>query len=88
MKTGYFHGQEQKCLLHFYCLLLVAFLLATPAIAPAQAYFGTVTGVLTDATGAVIPGSKVTLTFGRDRPLSLPLHSAGRLLGDGGDAGL
>jgi hypothetical protein len=62
MKTGYFHGQEQKCLPHFYCLLLVAFLLATPAIAPAQAYFGTVTGVLTDATGAVIPGSKVTLT--------------------------
>jgi len=27
-----------------------------------QAYFGTVSGVLTDPTGAVIPGAKLTLT--------------------------
>ncbi len=42
-------------------ILLVAILLATPAMLFGQAYFGTVSGVLTDPTGAVIQGAKVTL---------------------------
>jgi hypothetical protein len=43
-------------------MLLLAFLLAIPAVGFAQGYFGTVTGVLSDPTGALIPGAKVTLT--------------------------
>ena len=42
--------------------LLLALLLAIPATGLGQGYFGTVTGVLTDPTGAVIPDVKVTLT--------------------------
>lgn len=41
--------------------LLLAILLMVPAMVFGQSYFGTVTGVLTDPTGAVLPGSKVTL---------------------------
>lgn len=37
------------------------FLLLIPVIAAAQGYFGTISGVLTDSSGAVIPGAKVTL---------------------------
>lgn len=39
----------------FLCVLLV------PALLFAQGYFGTVSGVISDATGAMIPGVKVTL---------------------------
>ncbi|MGA2200815.1 MAG: TonB-dependent receptor [Terriglobales bacterium] len=42
-------------------LLLAAILLAIPAMLFGQAYFGTVSGVLTDPMGAVIQGAKVTL---------------------------
>ena len=44
------------------CMLALSFLLALTTIAFGQAYFGTVTGVLTDPSGAVIAGAKVTLT--------------------------
>jgi hypothetical protein len=45
-----------------FCLvLLLALLFAAPAMLLSQSYFGTVTGVLSDATGAVIPGAKMTL---------------------------
>jgi len=37
-------------------------LIALPATLFAQAYFGTVSGVLTDASGAVVAGAKVVLT--------------------------
>jgi len=40
--------------------LLLLMFLCEPA-ASAQGYFGTVSGVVTDTTGAVIPGAKVTL---------------------------
>src|SRR5258708_20534287 len=43
-------------------LLSVTILLAMPAASFGQAYFGTVSGILTDATGAVVPGAKVILT--------------------------
>src|SRR2546423_12871610 len=42
--------------------LISATLLAMPAVAFGQAYFGTVSGILTDSTGAVVPGAKVILT--------------------------
>ncbi len=59
---SFFTGQEQKCLSQSCWLLLLAFLFAMPAAVFGQGYFGTVTGVLTDPTGAVIPGARVTLT--------------------------
>ncbi len=62
MKRKVFTGQEQNRLPQSCWFLLVAFLLAMPAGAFGQGYFGTITGVLTDPTGAVIPGAKVTLT--------------------------
>jgi hypothetical protein len=42
--------------------LIIAALLAVPAAVFGQAYFGTVSGVLTDATGAVVEGADVVLT--------------------------
>jgi hypothetical protein len=42
--------------------LVIATLMALPATLFGQAYFGTVSGVLTDATGAVVGGAKVVLT--------------------------
>jgi hypothetical protein len=62
MKGMFFPGQEQKTRNHFCCVLTLALLLIAPAAVFGQAYFGSVTGVLTDQTGAVIPGAKVTLT--------------------------
>ncbi len=99
MKRGFFSEQEQNRLPQSCWLLLLAFLLAITAGVFGQAYFGTITGVLTDPTGAVIPGAKVTLTDQEKgyafnatsdggRPLSLSLHPAGRLFGYRGEAGL
>jgi hypothetical protein len=42
------------------CLVAVALL--APSLVCAQAYFGTVTGELSDASGAMLPGAKVVLT--------------------------
>lgn len=42
-------------------LLLVVLLLMMPAASRSQSYFGTVSGTLTDPTGAVLSGAKVTL---------------------------
>src|SRR5215469_18025175 len=42
------------------CFFSMALLL--PAALVAQGYFGTVSGVLTDTSGAVVQGAKVTLT--------------------------
>jgi len=50
---------------NFPALLQVLFLavaLLLPAMLLGQSYFGTVSGVLTDATGAVVQGAKVVLT--------------------------
>jgi Carboxypeptidase regulatory-like domain len=62
MNSGFVPGQEQKRLPRSYWLVLLVFLLAMPAGVFGQGYFGTITGVLTDPTGAVIPGARVTLT--------------------------
>jgi Carboxypeptidase regulatory-like domain/TonB dependent receptor len=50
-------GSWQSC-----WIVLVACLLGMPFGSRAQSYFGTVTGVVSDPTGAVIPGVKLTLT--------------------------
>ena len=42
--------------------LILATLIAVPAALFAQAYFGTVSGTLTDSTGAVVAGARVVLT--------------------------
>jgi hypothetical protein len=44
------------------CTLILAMLIALPTMLFGQAYFGTVSGVLTDTTGAVVGGAKVVLT--------------------------
>src|SRR5580692_8496499 len=41
--------------------LAFAIALVLPAVLCAQAYFGTVSGILTDSTGAVVEGAKVVL---------------------------
>src|SRR6202049_40400 len=44
------------------CALLLVIVLTLPAAVFGQAYFGTVSGELTDATAAVVQGAKVVLT--------------------------
>lgn len=48
----------QRILARFIFIAVVAF----PALLLGQAYFGTVSGLLTDSTGAVVQGAKVVLT--------------------------
>ena len=55
-------GMGSSCLRGFSRGLLVVILLATPVMLFGQAYFGTVTGDLTDSSGGVLQGVKVTLT--------------------------
>jgi Carboxypeptidase regulatory-like domain len=43
-------------------VIVVAIALALPAMLSGQAYFGTVSGELTDSTGAVVQGARVLLT--------------------------
>ena len=42
--------------------LVIATMVAFPAMLSGQAYFGTVSGVLTDSTGALVEGANVVLT--------------------------
>ena len=55
-------GMKVRC--HQRLLFGLAFilLLAFPALLLSQAYFGTVAGLVTDPSGAVVPGVKMTLT--------------------------
>jgi len=62
MNRGMLPRLDRKRRLQACWMLLAACLLVLPAAAVAQGYFGAVTGVLTDPTGAVMPGAKVTLT--------------------------
>jgi hypothetical protein len=58
------------------CIFLIAIALSVPTRVCAQAYFGTVSGELTDASGAVIPGATVTLLDEEKDSTSLPLPTA------------
>jgi carboxypeptidase family protein len=55
-------GRPQILVTVIAAILIIATLIAAPATVSAQAYFGTVSGVLTDASGAVVEGAKVVLT--------------------------
>ncbi len=44
------------------CTFIIAIVIALPAMLSGQAYFGTVGGMLSDSTGAVVEGAKVILT--------------------------
>jgi outer membrane receptor protein involved in Fe transport len=52
----------RNCSRSLLCALLLVTVLMLPAAVFGQAYFGTVSGELTDATGAVVQGAKVVLT--------------------------
>jgi len=52
----------QKCLPQTCWIVLAVCVLATPSLSSGQGYFGTVTGVLTDPSGAMIAGAKLILT--------------------------
>ena len=53
---------QRSCQQLLTATLIIALSLAWPAMLFAQAYFGTVTGVLTDASGAVLAHANVVLT--------------------------
>jgi hypothetical protein len=55
-------GMKMKCHRGLLCGLAFVLTMAFPAMLLGQAYFGAVSGVITDPTGAVIPGVKLTLT--------------------------
>ena len=61
-RDGCFPGGNKRYSRQFCWSLLIACLFAIPHVSLAQSYFGTVTGVLTDPTGAVIPGVRLILT--------------------------
>ncbi len=61
--------------------LFIAIVLALPAMLLGQGYFGTVSGVLTDATGAVVQGAHVTLLDEqKGYPFTTTSDSSGRYL--------
>ena len=60
MPTSVSHSRKTS---HFVlCTCLVAIALLVPSLVCAQAYFGTVSGELTDSTGALVQGANVVLT--------------------------
>src|SRR5437667_12003656 len=70
-----------KCLSRVSRVALFAVLLLLPAGLLAQGYFGTVSGELTDPSGAVIQGAKVTLTDQeKGFTFTAPSDSAGHYL--------
>ena len=62
MQKSFVPAVAQKRLFQSCLFLLITCLLAMPAASLAQGYFGTVSGVVTDPTGAVIPAAKMILT--------------------------
>ena len=53
---------KNDCRRVLFATVLFAIALALPSLLLAQAYFGTVSGSLTDASGAVVQGATVVLT--------------------------
>ena len=56
------YGPGSLCLRKILRGVSFAFLLLLPVMLLSQGYFGTVSGELTDSSGAVVQGAKVTLT--------------------------
>ena len=70
-----------NCRRVFFLVLAAILLVLIPAVLFGQAYFGTVSGVLTDPTGAVIQGAKVTLLdLDKGYKFNAKSDSAGRYL--------
>jgi len=70
-----------NCRRVFFPVLAAILLVLIPAVLFGQAYFGTVSGVLTDPTGAVIQGAKVTLLdLDKGYKFNAKSDSAGRYL--------
>ena len=70
------------------CTLLIAGALLMPSMLFGQAYFGTVSGVLTDSTDAVVAGAKVIAPISkRATPLRRPPTTADDIVpvGSAGD---
>src|ERR1700736_5219603 len=75
LKEGPMHASRsilRNCSRSLLCALLLVIVLMLPAAVFGQAYFGTVSGELTDATGAVVQGAKVVLT---DQQKGFMLHT-------------
>ncbi|PYX76436.1 MAG: hypothetical protein DMG78_01585, partial [Acidobacteria bacterium] len=60
MPTSVSHSRKTSHFVLFTCLLAIALLV--PSLVCAQAYFGTVSGELSDSTGALVQGATVVLT--------------------------
>jgi len=72
---------RMKCHRGLVCGLVLLLLAAFPVILFSQAYFGTVSGLMTDPTGAVIPGVKLTLTdVGKGYTFTATSNKAGEYL--------
>jgi hypothetical protein len=79
--------------LWFAATLIIASILLSPGLLLGQAYFGTVSGVLTDSTGAVLAHADVEGIHVQDdhrwhRVVFVPVDSAGAVFGNGGDGGI
>src|SRR3954464_5597814 len=60
MQASVSHSQKLSHFMLCTCLMVVALMM--PSLLCAQAYFGTVSGELSDASGAVVPGASVMLS--------------------------
>jgi len=59
--TLYTRTVQQNCQPILQTLTIVTILLLLPAAVFGQGYFGTVSGILTDSSGAIIQGARITL---------------------------
>src|SRR3954454_18765341 len=58
------HPKVLRFVFHAAVVLVVAAATLAPSRAAAQAVYGSVSGIISDSTGAVVPGASVTVTSG------------------------
>ena len=74
-------GMKVKCHQRLLYGLAFIMLFAFPALLLSQAYFGTVAGLVTDPSGAVVPGVKMTLTdVGKGYTFTATTNKAGQFV--------